>query len=186
MGLVISGLQRARVLAALQVRGGMWSHPHRHQVRSGCSLSPFYGGQQRAREGNPLPSLPTKAWLSWDSPRTPGLCAVSLPDAGQPQPEGVCTCVLSGAQARGSQGFWEGNPQFTPVSSLPTSGRYVGDSGFRTQQQTGGQQGLACSMAPSFTPPSDSGWGGGRAGERALCSEWLLGEHTAPLRTPTE
>ena len=52
----------ARVPAALQggaapftAREEVLTEPHRHQVRPGCALSPFYGGQQRAREGKPLP-----------------------------------------------------------------------------------------------------------------------------------
>ena len=37
------------------------TEPHSHQVRPECALSPFYGGQQRAREeGKPLPRLPAK------------------------------------------------------------------------------------------------------------------------------
>lgn len=82
---------------------------------------PFYGGQQRSTESKPLPSLPAKAWHILPGPQDSVQSRCQM--LGNPS-QRVCAHVCcSGTQARGSQGFWEGNPQFTPVSSLPTSGQ---------------------------------------------------------------
>lgn len=62
-----------------------------------------------------------------------------LPAAGQTQPEAV-----SGAEARGSQGFWEGNLQLTLVFSLPISGWAYKHPPWKTQQQLVTSRNLSC------------------------------------------
>lgn len=124
IGLVLPGLQGARMLVALQGRAAPFTGKrglcslrlNSHQVRPGCSLSPFYGGQQRSREDKPLPRLPTKEGMvelgfSWGL----SLCTTCCQLLGKPSQR------LFSAEARGSQGQWEGNPQLTLVFSLPTS-----------------------------------------------------------------
>lgn len=154
MGLVISGLQRAKVLAAFQVRGGMCSHPHRHQVRSGCSLSPFYGGQQRASH---FPASQSRHGTAGILPGPQDSVQSRCQMLGNPSQRvcaHVCCQVLKPEEARASG---RATPSSLLCPHFPQVGGCVGDPGFRTQQQTGGQQGLACSVAPSFTPPPESG-----------------------------
>lgn len=126
MGLVISGLQRARVLAALQVFPDSWKHvftPHRHQVGSGCSLPPPILWRPAEVNREQATSQPPSQGMA-HSPRTSGLCAVSLPDAGQPQPEGVCTCVLVRYSSQRKPGLLGGQP---PVHScVLTSHKWAG------------------------------------------------------------
>lgn len=183
MGLVISGLQRARVLAALQVRGGMCSHPHRHQVRSGCSLSPFYGGQQRAREGKPLPSLPAKAWHNWDSPRTPGLCSLAARCWATPARGCVHMCAVRCSSQR-KPGLLGGQPLLCP--HFPQVGGCVGDPGSGHSSRQVDSRDWLVLWSPASLLLRRVGvcdGAGGRGGETVLCSEWFLGEHTVPLRT---
>lgn len=189
--MVISGLQRAWVLAALQVFPDSWKHvftPHRHQVGSGCSLSPILWrpAEVNREQATSQPPSPLA-----HSPRTSGLCAVSLPDAWKPQPARGCVhmCAVQVLKPEEARTSGRATPSSLLCPHFPQVGGCVGDPGFRTQQQTGGQQGLACSVAPSFTPPLESTCvmvGGGCGGEAALCSEWLLGEHTVPPRTLKE
>lgn len=66
-------------------------------------------------------------------------------------------CVVQVLKPEEARASGRATPSSLLCPHFPQVGGCVGDPGFRTQQQTGGQQGLACSVAPSFTPPLESG-----------------------------
>lgn len=98
----------------------------------------------------------------------------------------VCCQVLKPEEVREGS-FWEGNPQFTPVSSLPTSGRVCRGPWLQDTVADRWIAGIGLFCGPQLHSPSGE-WVCVmvQGGEAALCSEWLLGEHTVPPRTLRE